>query len=888
MSIKKILKAKMALPGVLLILLAILSVTSFITGAEAQEKTEDAPVEVEYEEIIKSEILDLVFNSSQSTLEMKYSMVNYTNEFTGDINYVVEFYKGDSLNDSGYIYDGLEMEMIHRGIVEGLKPNQEKKDSVFIDIPKNISNSNYFLRVIFTDNTTEYSDMTFTEEPVFIEGTGGLIGFINNGYLIRGDGQRAGDLTEGPLFRKDETLGVAIPLSENLGLSEYVFANNLIIDAKIYDVNNRSDVSVREYDNLNYRLSDENDSIVIEVQPWEGISSGPYDLYLNLRDNEGGEIAREFFVRWLVDGFTSRFAAVQTGTNYYQKNGRVDLQVEVASYTGDLGSKSVDMQAIFEDATGNTETFVKSVSLSGVDLVNFSDQSFTKEFYPVNLALSILDNGSVIANHEQKIDQTEIFVRDVETERNYDIIYYIVFVIFIFLISLIIKIKGFGIEASVLVLVLILISTVYFLFLNNQVNEVEAKYTTTYSWKTETNPNGNIGVCPQTASPKTSIKASCTTCLNGLQGSGDIAGSNFKLQGNGNGSQGHPYGAIYWGPFEGSVTVNANNTSKGWSKYASISAGSHCAGGTLGRNNYNVSCTVPNPVDGSCDATAESTYYESKNNLEQDTNSLCSTGGYSYIKESDGKFQWKCVGLHGTDNNPVTDDYCESSDHPFGNTSDTGPSDSDNPDNPDGAYLSCVVKNEVEETKSSYKPGEIITVIANINNAVSNISSAEYNWSGNFFNGVSTSAKNLSYSKQLDIPGRYYADVSAEYKGRTLPEIKCYSDVISKDGILISNAPRVEFDIPIKISDEDKKCAVEWSIADGATSTCAVIDEFGLPTIDMGKIVPDDSHKNYSPSKMKVPAGNSYKLKCTTTDTAAEVIDSGELLKCINPNFLEV
>ena len=163
---------------------------------------------------------------------------------------------------------------------------------------------------------------------------------------------------------------------------------------------------------------------------------------------------------------------------------------------------------------------IKEINLyESLQNVNFLDQKFEMEFKPVKLQLDLIVNEKVVASQEKEISQLELFPRNKNSTSEADMtnLYILIIVLVsIIIISLIVwKINNKKI-VSIMILTIGLFSSAFVNFVIKQ-DTVSASpdARTTLGWHNAHNPSGNQGFCPVTVYPSTTVKASCSTCLNG-------------------------------------------------------------------------------------------------------------------------------------------------------------------------------------------------------------------------------------------------------------------------------------------------------------------------------------------------------------------------------------
>ncbi len=306
----------------LLFTLLALILSNFILGINTYAQSPDKTLNLE--------IINTTFDAESSILNLNYEITNLTDSFSGDLRYVTALYMGDELNKDGYIYDGLELVANIDEITIGVNPFASKKDVLKLKIPKSINSGNYFLRIVVTDDTTKYSDLAYTTEPIYLEGIGGYIGSLNGYFIV---GEEEGFLMEGRVMAQpDQDVQITLPLDENVKLEKYLEKEKAFYETSVYSVNDRQDAPVHYYDREELIVDNELRKININLEPWDEIKSGPYDVIIKIYNENNEIISENIYARWLVEGFTSRFNSMETGTNFYQVNDTADIQVQIASF----------------------------------------------------------------------------------------------------------------------------------------------------------------------------------------------------------------------------------------------------------------------------------------------------------------------------------------------------------------------------------------------------------------------------------------------------------------------------------------------------------------------------------------------------------------------------
>ncbi len=139
-----------------------------------------------------------------------------------------------------------------------------------------------------------------------------------------------------------------------------------------------------------------------------------------------------------------------------------------------------------------------------------------------------------------------------------------------------------------------------------------------------------------------------------------------------------------------------------------------------------------------------------------------------------------------------------------------------------------------------------------------------------------------SLNNNFSTPGTYFADVVGVFAGRTVGPATCVAGTVNR-GIVVSDVPNITFEINPNIGNDAGLCKASWTVSEGATSTCMIVTEFDERAEWLNSGNP---FRGPAEGEQELPAGNEYRLKCTTQDSEETIISESHI--CIDPNLLEI
>jgi len=631
---------------------------------------------------------------STTTIELNldYSIVNNRSVFIDNLEYRLEIYRGDKLATEGDLFSPLTYVTNTTGIVSKIAPSEVMTGKVSYILPPSLVSGNYFVRFVVSDREYKNIGLDYTKSPIALKGSGSFLGQIEASFRTsKGDDF----LMAGQLIDKTETPSIVISLDKNVALKKALDSGlKYTAETKVFSL--ESDKPVYEYSALPLVVS--GNIVKIDLKPWSGIKPFPYQVEVIIKNNKGEVVANKIIARWWVQGFMARIGDVQTQTNFYKKNQKVDLNVETIAFEWTAGQQGT-VEAVFEKSDGQLVSFSQDVMLSELSQADFSEFEMPEKTMIKSLTLNFKDkaNGEVFESKKIELTQAKVYSQSNKLE---DILTWsgiILGMIALILLAVYVKNKRkINLVLGVIFLILsIVVSVLVSLF---DVTKVFADKEQTIStvWFTM-RPSGNQGTCPATAVIEMMGTASCPTCRNGVEYAGEIRMAGQSLGSVYVNDLGHIWESTTFGPYRVTAPLTTNHD---WYEASMVtSEGYHCAASSAVATGPAIWCTAPQ--GGVCNPTYDGQTLSSLSSSPD----LCTHALLWNFQSAGNGWTWTCRsegGLH---------DYCSATK----NTS-------------SGTVASCGWS-DYRISTSSFSTASAITIPCNIGSPnTPTVANAKWNW----------------------------------------------------------------------------------------------------------------------------------------------------------------
>ncbi len=600
-------------------------------GATVSAQSSLAPLNVS--------ISSLTVSTTTSEILLNYSVTNNRSVFADNLEYRLEMYRGDKLADEGNLFGSLEYVFNQTGLVNKIAPNEKIEESLKFIPASSVKAGNYFARFVVFDREYKNVGIDYTKSPIALKGSGSFLGQIEATFKTsKGDDF----LMAGQLIDKAETPAIVISLDKNATLKKALDSGlKYTIEAKVFSL--ESDKPVYEYQPMPLVVS--GNIVKIDLKPWSGIKPFPYQVEVLIKNSKGEVVANKIVARWWVQGFMARIGDVKTQTNFYNKNQKVDLNVETIAFQWTAGQQGV-VEAVFEKSDGRVASFSQDVMLSELSSVDFSEFKMPEKTMIKSLTLNFKDktNGEIFESKKIEMTQDKVYS---QSNKLADILTWSGIILgMIALILLAIYVKNKRKVNLVLGAIFLILSVVVLVLVSLfDVTKVFADKGQTVStvWFS-VQPSGSQGTCPATAVIEITGTAFCSTCRNGVEYTGEIRMAGRSLASIYQGDLGHIWEYTTFGPYRVTAPLTTNHD---WYEATMVtSEGYHCLASSAVVTGPAVWCTVPN--GGVCNPA-----YDGKvlSNLSSTDPNLCSDG-LAWNFQGTGPWTWTCRGEGGLH------DYC--------------------------------------------------------------------------------------------------------------------------------------------------------------------------------------------------------------------------------------
>ncbi|MDD2935138.1 MAG: hypothetical protein PHX25_01555 [Candidatus Pacebacteria bacterium] len=481
-----------------------------LDGISVNQNGEVVPYVPDVSLILKEVTFDEVNRRLNARVEIK----NTTSNFLDDLEYSMEIMKGDSLVENGYLFGNTEFTYRETKSFGKLAPNEVTNKILFIDIPKNIETSNYFVQIFVNDKNLKFQNVAYTETPMVLKGTGGRLSGLKVYFFSDNFGKTFP--SAGLSTRLEESPKLMVPLDENKSVDEYVKSGRKL-DYRLVITDTMGDKKVVFTGEGSFErgVLAEQDSVFVQINASNDDlkRGGSFDVGLSLVDDKGEEIFRKN-VRWLVEygQLMTRILSVSSGKNYYKAGENLDVVVETASFNGK--GKTILAELSIVGSWGFKETYTKEVLMEEYETKFAFDNPVSKrvKVKEMNLVVKDKETGSVLDTYNLDINYFKVYGND-----SYLFIY-IFFGILVLLVGIFFylkKTKKFG-----LFMVLVLFGMIGTFFANYQKTEAvdvcacAAGMPSAQFWVSR---EPVVPTCGGTAYMDVSLRVYCSACINGLE-----------------------------------------------------------------------------------------------------------------------------------------------------------------------------------------------------------------------------------------------------------------------------------------------------------------------------------------------------------------------------------
>lgn len=426
--------------------------------SNASAQTSDTPVQVDNAPITLG-LQSVEVDNSNHEIDLDITMQNGGSFFVKNLKYSVELYQGAALKSNGYIFDGLPLVYIAEGKVDGLAPNEYRREEITVSFPETIKAGYYLMRITVFNSEMTSVGLTYTPTAHLLDGNGTLLPFPD-GLILNNDGIH--EMLAGDIVATTESQTVLFNLNDNPELAQLIndgesiylktsIENIAIPEEKTHEYEPR-ELSIINIEGINYAA--------VEYEPWESIKPGSYNMHVSIVNAEGSAIADDIMGRWLVEGPIVRIKDVQSSTNKYKKSSITDLKVDVV-YAGSEYKGNYTLKAEFINK-GDKVIKEKIIHLTDNSFESkqrrFSiEDPFGESFRVKEIHVSILDNeGDIVSSYTLEMPTNIIYSS--ENFLNFYIIFSILLIITIFLVGLkIIKKKEFNLAPISIIIFAIIV-----------------------------------------------------------------------------------------------------------------------------------------------------------------------------------------------------------------------------------------------------------------------------------------------------------------------------------------------------------------------------------------------------------------------------------------------
>ncbi len=579
-------------------------------------------------------INNIVFNKEIHKIDLDLGITNNTQKFIDGLDSYLEIYKGNSLKNEGYMFSGLDLVYISSQPLKKLFPGEKEREHLSYDIPSTLPSGNYFVRYVVKDRENMNFGITYSKTPLKISGTGDYIGFLNAFVEVAG---KKSNLMLGLRANKNDVFSIIIPLDENEKLKKKIASNDLYIETEIHPIaNNDKDFKKLPRKKITISQYGGRDVVKIDVKPWEGMSTGSFDVIVRIFNSDNVQISSDTKARWFRSEEVSRLKEIRTETNYYNKGDKLDVGVRAAffGYAEDrnflvkvkLVSNKGDM--LFDKITtlkkGETElkfdfsNFVvnKPVVVKSIE-ATLTDQKTGNVSDKLNIELS---GDKLFVRGKELNTQNSTVPKGRKITMGYSWMYWLVFIVIIVGVSVLIFILKNKRRMMPLFVGVIfgggMLLGFHFVKADCSINASscadENSTGLIYPIKTWTDPapEGDQGECPIAKKIEIYSSYSCTNCLNGSNinmglearysnGADDLNECFYKLDG----AVPHHETSGSYGPY--AVDINLTSGGVDYRSLVRIGTGCACAEASAFSEWKNFSCTTPKRCTGSLPAGAK-------------------------------------------------------------------------------------------------------------------------------------------------------------------------------------------------------------------------------------------------------------------------------------------
>ena len=353
--------------------------------------------------------------SHDNRVLVSFKLNNQANRFIGEMEYMAQLFKGDSLAEVGYLFAPLEYMYTGVGTVDTLYPGESGEFIADFYVPNNLEAGNYFVRLIVEDEQAGLFGIDYTTVPFEINGEGGFIGGVE-AYVNTPSG-RAG-LLEGITTFPGDDVSLIVPLDVPVNEKLSALVNS---GKEIYADLNIESISFKGllvHNGAPEKIKIENNAIVVPVSDTGERGPGAYDLVLSLVDEDGELITDKIIGRWFVGGLSARIDTLEVINNKYSKGDFANSPVYVNVGGYEKGDK-VTVEAQFTFTNGEQDSFQEEFVLDGDDgefvtlSAHFDNVKMTKEGSVSRFDARVINSeGEIVAQSFIDLDQEVIFQQD--------------------------------------------------------------------------------------------------------------------------------------------------------------------------------------------------------------------------------------------------------------------------------------------------------------------------------------------------------------------------------------------------------------------------------------------------------------------------------------------
>lgn len=359
---------------------------------------QDIRIDGVYEQL-DAEIVSVEFSEFNRVLTIGVNFQNNTNKFIDDLDYFLEIYRGDALQEEGYLFANLDLVKAEEGRIQGISPQEFVNIPIKYTVPQNFEAGNYLFKLDFHDEEWVNFAQDYTEEPIYISGDGGFISDIYV-HVDIGDGELYRAM-EGPVLQIDDTFTVMTLYSprnkefaERVGTEDLPKARITVFpvgsDEEI--ISYTTDTYIENYNNLY-------DSLKVDVQPNKFSKPGSYDVQIDYI--EGEDVLTSTEVRWFIDGDFGRVQEIQLVENVLSKGFPISARVPIVYYSPEDSEIELTVKLELFDAESElVSEYVldKKIKTSDeVDLFDFTSFN-AKETMVASFAKATLLKGDDVLN----------------------------------------------------------------------------------------------------------------------------------------------------------------------------------------------------------------------------------------------------------------------------------------------------------------------------------------------------------------------------------------------------------------------------------------------------------------------------------------------------------